>query len=709
MDKRQDKPTPVIGKRRSAQLTLRVEQGLPTLPSVPIEQPTIKLIKLNKPPKVLSSWIGTNPGNICQIESPKKGTGFNAFAWREQISSKLFSSKLFSSKLYLENLDSVGVINESLKVTYTEVKSLANASHWENPLPDTIVVKSAGGPMIRMAAKKMVLGLLDSYQSDLNQSDLNPPNKPILKETKTDNPGLGEFAIEFSVKGITQIEPIMSLGTFMQEYSHVSDRLAYTLKAPLIIYQEKLKAGVVNGFRVEEVAATPNSNMFQEIQDAAESLQSTLNAEIKNKKQTGLTPNDLAALEALQTQVESAIKDGFRNELDTRRWQQWRALNPLTEDVIVPGTGTQIGAGLQGPVFKYELDPALARRPVVLKYDSNGLNEDANGAGIPELNPQQSVRAVAAFKMSEQLNLGIIPRTEVFVGTDADGRPKLGQAMQVVNGAIGQRTVGFKDVPVDQWEMQQAEAKVKNPAMRAPFNLVVAKDMLRRHVKVNGQWYSAQNFPVDIDYGNRFVQKGLSDLQVFDYIIGHADRNAGNWIYEKDNTGSITGVKGIDNDDTFGEKWIPNNPDTDSPLFKDRGSKTPGIPPIVDISTALSILNADFEAIRPLLAGLSDQEIAKAAERFAQVQQEVESRVMNGTIASIAPTGDAGVQAKLEALRKLTGAGLTQTLRWGNLGIADTHTKQNSYLGYQLAQKNQLAQQYPGLRGVVPESGDALV
>ena len=124
--------------------------------------------------------------------------------------------------------------------------------------------------------------------------------------------------------------------------------------------------------------------MFNEIKGAAENLQSTLEAEIaENKKKTKVTggpglatlKESLATLEKLQKQVESAIKDGFKNELDTRRWQQWRALNPkpLTEDVIVPGTGTQIGAGAQGPVFKYELDPALGRRPVVLKYDNNGF------------------------------------------------------------------------------------------------------------------------------------------------------------------------------------------------------------------------------------------------------------------------------------------------------------------------------------------------
>ena len=176
------------------------------------------------------------------------------------------------------------------------------------------------------------------------------------------------------------------------------------------------------------------------------------------------------------------------------------------------------------------------------------------------VNPQQSVRAVAAFKISEQLNLGVIPRTEFFVGTDDDGRPKLGQTMEVVNGAVGQRKAGLKNnrSVTAQKEIQSYEDIVKNPGKYPPDELNNAQMVLTKYVKVNGKWYRSKLFPVDIEYGNPVVQKGLSDLQVFDYIIGHADRNSGNWIYEKDNTGNITRVKGIDNDDTFGAKWSPD-------------------------------------------------------------------------------------------------------------------------------------------------------
>ena len=275
--------------------------------------------------------------------------------------------------------------------------------------------------------------------------------------------------------------------------------------------------------------------------------------------------------------------------------------------------------------------------------------------------------------------------------------------MEFVKGTIGQRTVRKTNEYVDQGDMQKAEAIVKNPDMPAPFPFAMAKSMLDTKVKVKDTWYAFELFPTNIDYGNPIVQKGLSDLQVFDYIIGHSDRNAGNWIYEKDDTDSITRVKGIDNDDTFGERWSPEG----API----GGAIRGIPPIVDISTALSILNANFEAIRPLLAGLSDGEINQVGERLDEVKRQVGQRVMAGQIASMGNVD----QATLEELHnKVTFIGprpqpMPGILRWGDQGIAGYHTGRNSYLGFQLAAKNQLAQQYPETGGVVPGSGDVFV
>ena len=378
----------------------------------------------------------TKPKNIFQIESP-----VNATAWQDQK----------GSKLYLENLDLLGSADPELKGTlYSNVRSLVLRSKYPNlnllppnplnPPPDTIYVTSAGGSDQRMAAKKMVLGLLDFYKL---------PNKPILKETLTNTIGSNQSAIEFSVKGITQIVPIMTKVDLSYSkprrpppgWDDSPEGRTYQAKfeadGALRDYQASLTAGVVIGFRVEKGDTPEEKAMFQEIKTAAESLQKKIGIAITTIKETTPDSPDFATLEELQKQVGSAIDNNFTNELDARRWQQWLTLNPKqwhmpkprTEDEIVPGTKEEIGAGIQGAVFKYQLVPPSGGNPseMILKYDSSGLNENAKGAGIPDLNPQQSVRAVAAYKMSQQLNLGLIPRTEVFVGTDDDdGRPKLG-------------------------------------------------------------------------------------------------------------------------------------------------------------------------------------------------------------------------------------------------------------------------------------------
>ena len=47
-------------------------------------------------------------------------------------------------------------------------------------------------------------------------------------------------------------------------------------------------------------------------------------------------------------------------------------------------------------------------------------------------------------------------------------------------------------------------------------------------------------------------QKDLSDLQVLDYLCGQIDRHFKNYFIQKDDKGKYKGVKGIDNDLSFG-------------------------------------------------------------------------------------------------------------------------------------------------------------
>jgi hypothetical protein len=266
--------------KRNAQLTLPVEQRLPPLPPTP-KMAELEPFTLRKvlPVFFLRIWeqvrrnpVGPGPKNIFQIESP-----VNATAWQDQK----------GSKLYLENLDLLGSADPELKGTlYSNVRSLVLRSKYPNlnllppnplnPPPDTIYVTSADGSDQRMAAKKMVLGLLDFYKL---------PNKPILKETLTNTIGSNQSAIEFSVKGIPQIVPIMTKVDLSYSkprrpppgWDDSPEGRTYQAKfeadGALRDYQASLTAGVVNGFRVEKGDTPEEKAMFQEIKTAAESLQ----------------------------------------------------------------------------------------------------------------------------------------------------------------------------------------------------------------------------------------------------------------------------------------------------------------------------------------------------------------------------------------------------------------------------------------------------
>src|SRR5438093_1190323 len=64
--------------------------------------------------------------------------------------------------------------------------------------------------------------------------------------------------------------------------------------------------------------------------------------------------------------------------------------------------------------------------------------------------------------------------------------------------------------PIDQKkvqaEIQAAEDIVNNPAKHTRPDFDNAQKTLDKYVEVNGEWYHAQNFPVNIAYGNPVVQ-----------------------------------------------------------------------------------------------------------------------------------------------------------------------------------------------------------
>jgi hypothetical protein len=157
---------------------------------------------------------------------------------------------------------------------------------------------------------------------------------------------------------------------------------------------------------------------------------------------------------------------------------------------------------------------------------------------------------------------------------------------------------------------------------KVPKGTTSVDDWMRKNnvVKRKGKYYarSAMTFP-RVDLENPVVQKGLSDLQLFDALSGQADRHGGN-IYVDPVTGEVTG---IDDDWSFGEGQRAD--DVEGLKFKK--SHYLGLPKLVDADTAESILAADPDGLAQELARratdtepLTPKHINDARRRLETVQ-----------------------------------------------------------------------------------------
>jgi hypothetical protein len=131
-----------------------------------------------------------------------------------------------------------------------------------------------------------------------------------------------------------------------------------------------------------------------------------------------------------------------------------------------------------------------------------------------------------------------------------------------------------------------------------------------------------------INFRDPRIQKGLSDLQLFDATTGQIDRHGAN-IYIDPQTGQVSG---IDDDRSFG---------AGSPVAEQRiaGGKYVGLPALVDEGTAEQILALDPQDLREELLArindskeLTDQEIDDARLRLEGVQDHLRKLKAQGLL-----------------------------------------------------------------------------
>ncbi|MDJ0756708.1 MAG: hypothetical protein QNJ45_24445 [Ardenticatenaceae bacterium] len=723
---RDKSPPPVIGRR---QLLRRKSSA----------ELSVNQIKNNIPVRLHGPLLdGKNPRKIFNYKSQRDDQGFNATMWRDED----------GSKLYLDNLAADGAIDPQLKVTFQQVREMATRSEQladeeGEPIPKSIVVRTNGSTDARLAAKKMIAEMLQQAGDDkklyvLKESDpiaLNPlPGGPL------NNP-ITQVALTFQISSRALLDPIMESGDYQLGGDNLRSRMGGPPKddvtinlgvvKPTLRKKSELYRGVVDAlnefhqvlrkndetteaiekkelidpYGIPIDAPAESLRKYAEIHDAADQLIIALDNYIDDSSTNPLKKSRREAkdkkkevMQELKDRVVAAKNDGFKGELDKIRRARWQNINALDESQIVPGTSKTIGRGAQGDVkaATLRLDNGQDFR-AALKPNQPGINQEADNADIPEDNPQQSARAVAAYRINQRLGMEVIPRTEYIILSDEEGRPQLGQALEFVQGSVGQRKGPVRDRIIDQGEIDQAELRYKRVAEGADVHRAELVENAKfdlenkyhsKQVDANTRhWFRIRDLPIDIDYADGVVQQGLADLQLVDSIIGHADRHSENLIYVKNDAGEITGVRGIDNDDVLGSGWKRRVPGDDTT------SKTSGVPPFVDFSTALKILRADPESIRADLPTANDlvgqpagspvfsqAEQDAAVARFRAVQDEVKIRVKDQAIAS---NEDVFFRADIDELNRLAGrdADDLDIKSWGEDTITAGHKEDNSYLG----------------------------
>jgi hypothetical protein len=413
-------------------------------------------------------------------------------------------------------------------------------------------------------------------------------------------------------------------------------------------------------------------------------------------------------LDDLWGEISAFLKE--QNQLNVDKFIENNPEKILNQQDLDPNsvqTNVEGGSINQVGISTYRPRPGGPIETPLTGYTKSGLNhqgkenfsDPGKGSGIPEYDPRAALRSVATYKVSELIGLNIIPRTVLTQFTNQEGRQRLGQVMEKVSGAPGQSN-NYVDLSQkleegeERQEILKAFAVLKNPEAD-PQALKEAKErVVGKFSELGGEVYknAAEGTITNFDWDNPVIQKDLSTLQIFDLIIGHVDRHAGNLIvnYDPNDKNNVLGVKGIDNDDVMGRNFI--NPADPSSQGQGMGglsdiTKTPGLPPVLDFSVALKLLNTDWENVANELGTytLAEPEIEAAKKRWDVVIAHVISLVMNNSLAYLdGPPNGFQLQQLKRAMKKHGQDWVPNTellKQWGTEGTTNLLTPQNSYSG----------------------------
>jgi hypothetical protein len=272
-----------------------------------------------------------------------------------------------------------------------------------------------------------------------------------------------------------------------------------------------------------------------------------------------------------------------------------------------PPGRTALGSGQVNTVYRVEYNGPDAT-PKAFKQVASQDTSPASMAGIAGIdrdNPAYAARNVATSIMNEALGLDVVPKTSFA----AHGQ-ELGIVMDLVAGKAPSDP-SSQGQPLDDAthrkisaEQAKVDAGTKSPA-------AFKQEMALLGFKIDagsGEWRFHPANATSLDLAHPVLQNKLNNLEWLDIINGQIDRNNSNYLVTFDGNGQPNGVKGIDNDFSFG---------TNQPKASNVGKTD--LPRMIDSDTADAIeqLGRDWHSpggMKERLSGLLGPEATAGVE-----------------------------------------------------------------------------------------------
>lgn len=297
------------------------------------------------------------------------------------------------------------------------------------------------------------------------------------------------------------------------------------------------------------------------------------------------------------------------------------------------GEVTKLGGGAVNTVYQGNFGD-IKNGVFKPSVDAEKQTQPADAIGLPSKGQNLVGRSVAAAEVNQLIGSQLIGKTAF---AEHDG--KHGFVTEFANGEVPKREIKAK--VTDESKIAQYTGFLKDPD---------GETYLPSNTKlIDGEFYEISSNFIQFDFQEPKLAAQLTELQLFDELIGQVDRHLGNLIIDIDPLSSgFKSLTAIDNDFAFGPN--PN-------IIRDNGVKLPkSLPAIVPKSVSDKFVALQENDLRANLTGLLKKvEIDNTVARLKTIQLHL---------------------ANLNA-----NSGIINDKQWDRSLIKQRTTESNSYIG----------------------------